>query len=52
LSFFLLLANSRIGIQIATGTIIPIKGVWNNTKSKRFCRKYLADLNKIAPIQA
>lgn len=39
-------------IHIVTGSFISIRGVWKNTKSKRFCRKYLADLSKLAPLQS
>lgn len=30
------------------GTVTSIRDTWKNTKSKRYCRKYLADLGNIA----
>jgi hypothetical protein len=35
------------GLSLAVGSGIAIRNTWNHTESKRFTRKYLADLGKI-----
>lgn len=37
------------GLNLAVGSAISIKNTWENTRTKRFTRKYLSNLNSIAP---
>ena len=40
------------GTSLAVGGAIRIKNTWKNTRTKRYTRKYLADLGKISPTGA
>ncbi len=37
------------GTSLIVSSIIGIRSTWNNTQTKRYCRKYLASLGKIKP---
>ncbi len=37
------------GTSLIVGSIISIRSTWKNTKTKRYCRKYLADLTTLKP---
>jgi hypothetical protein len=37
------------GTSLIVGSIIGIRSTWNNTQTKRYCRKYLASLGRIKP---
>ena len=37
------------GATILTRNTIRIRNTWNNTKSKRYCRKYLSTISKLNP---
>lgn len=39
------------GASLVAGSIISIRSTWNNTETKRFCRRYLADLESIHPVR-
>lgn len=43
-------ANTVIdGATMLTRNTIRIKNTWNNTKSKRYCRKYLSNISRLNP---
>jgi hypothetical protein len=37
------------GTTLAVGSIIGIRNVWRNTRTERFARRFLSDLDKISP---
>jgi len=38
------------GLTLTVGSIIPIRNTWNHTQTKRFTRKFLSDLQSLAPV--
>jgi hypothetical protein len=39
------------GASLVVGASVAIKGTWNNTRSKRFTRRFLSDLSSLKPAE-